>query len=151
MKINLLQATIDNWQEVGSIEGQSGSRYFKAYTTKEELSNYISGSKVFFIVSNGQKVGTIGFKKVSNDTAQLEGLNIIPNSRKMGFGREAINKLIELIIKGGYKKIMLFVHPKNTLALIMYISNGFVITGYKENFYGDGEPRLMMEKVISNP
>ena len=148
MNINLQQATSDDWQEVGDIKGKSSSQYFKALTDKTELIDYVSKNKVFFVLYNGDKVGTVGLGYLSDSTIQLEGLNIIPIYRKLGLGQKTLEEVLKLIAKDNPKKIVLKVHPKNILALFLYMKNGFIVTGYLENYFGDGEPRLAMEKVL---
>lgn len=145
MNIRLQQATENDWKEIGEVESKSSFKFFKALTSKEELTDYVLNSKVFFIIFEGNKVGTVGFKKISDDTIKLEGLNVIPQYRKFGIGQKALEEIIKLILKEKFKKINLIVHPKNILALFLYLKNGFIINGYIENYFGDGEPRLKME------
>jgi len=39
--------------------------------------------------------------------------------------------------------IWLITHPLNTPAILLYLKNGFQITGWKDNYYGDSEPRII--------
>lgn len=43
-------------------------------------------------------------------------------------------------------KIDLVTHPENTKAIRLYESLGFKIAERKENYYGDGEPRVVLVK-----
>ncbi len=45
-----------------------------------------------------------------------------------------------------YKKLTLCVHPDNH-ARKLYGSFGFKVESRKENYFGDGEPRLIMIKL----
>ena len=54
-----------------------------------------------------------------------------------------MDKLLKEI---GNKKIVLTVHPQNNAALRIYLKLGFVIISWKDNYFGDGEPRLYLEK-----
>jgi ribosomal protein S18 acetylase RimI-like enzyme len=37
-------------------------------------------------------------------------------------------------------------HPENEIALGLYMSLGFEIESRQENFFGDGEPRLVLAR-----
>jgi len=44
------------------------------------------------------------------------------------------------------ERIDLAAHPDNFRAIKLYQSLGFAIESRKENYYGDGEPRLILVK-----
>ena len=78
----------------------------------------------------------------SLDHAYLSGLAIDPRFQGQGIGREAskliLNKLKDI------KRINIITHPDNAVALKLYQSLGFIIESRKENYYSDGEPRLVL-------
>ena len=53
-----------------------------------------------------------------------------------------VKELIKLV---GDKAIITVTHPQNTGAIILYLEHGFKIVGWKDDYYGDGQPRLMLE------
>ena len=55
-----------------------------------------------------------------------------------------MKKLLELV-KGN--QVYMITHPKNIAAIILYLKNGFEIASWKENCYGDGEPRLILQRT----
>jgi len=146
--LTLIKATLSDWQEIGAIESKSSTACFKALTLQGELEEYLTESSVYFAVVDGQKVGTIGFKKLSEDTAQLQGLNIKPEFRGKGYGNEVVDLLLKETERQGFTKVTLTVHPASIPALVTYLKHGFIVTGYKENYFGDGEPRLEMERKV---
>ena len=46
------------------------------------------------------------------------------------------------------KRIDLVTHPDNIKAIALYQSLGFAIESRKENYYGDGEPRIVMARIL---
>jgi ribosomal protein S18 acetylase RimI-like enzyme len=48
----------------------------------------------------------------------------------------------------GIKPVHLVVHPKNVGALLLYLKCGFEMYGWDENYYGDGQPRLLVKRVL---
>jgi ribosomal protein S18 acetylase RimI-like enzyme len=46
-----------------------------------------------------------------------------------------------------FKRLDLVVHPDNIGAIKLYNSLGFETESLKENYFGDGEPRLIMIKI----
>lgn len=142
--IKLVPILIDEWSKVGKLEGRSKSNFFHAFTKKEDILKYLTESSVYFIDLEGLHIGSIGFKALNEKTTQLEGLNIIPEKRKMGYAEDSVKLLMQLIKNKGFSEVVLLTHPKNVSALNLYLKLGFTVVGYFENYFGDGEPRLKM-------
>ncbi len=47
----------------------------------------------------------------------------------------------------GNKNFALLVHPENTPALLIYLRLGFLISEWKENYFGNGQPRILMRLI----
>lgn len=45
-----------------------------------------------------------------------------------------------------YPRIELVAHPHNSPAILLYLSLGFIIESWENNYFDDGEPRLIMVK-----
>jgi ribosomal-protein-alanine N-acetyltransferase len=71
-------------------------------------------------------------------------LAIIPAYRRRGIGRAAVLFLLDK--SNGAPRIDLVTHPENDGALRLYMSLGFRIESRKENYFGDGEPRLVLAR-----
>ena len=65
--------------------------------------------------------------------------------RGKGIGEKLSQKVIALLKSKGVKNIMLTVHPENASAVKLYKRLGFMICKNVTDYYGDGEPRLVME------
>ncbi len=68
-----------------------------------------------------------------------------PGARRKGVARAMMDHLLSLC--DGARSIDLAVHPDNQTARALYVSLGFRPTQTHENFFGDGEPRLIMRRV----
>ena len=97
---------------------------------------------VFLIEKDGEIVGNAGYENCGNGLFYLNRMVIDPRFQRKGIGRLVLGKLLDDM--KGAKRIELVTHPDNVAALKLYQSVGFVIESRKENYYGDGEPRLTL-------
>jgi len=111
--------------------------------TDSEFLEWIRSEVVYLIEENGVMVGDISYVIKDADYAYITGLVIVPEFQRRGLAREAMNMLLDEL--KGFRHLALDVHPDNH-AVKLYESLGFVATERKENFYGDGQPRIIMVK-----
>lgn len=121
------------------------SKTYPASTTQEEALNELTKSKVYFIKKEGQIVGNIGYEMKSEEHAEITGLMVDPRYQNQGIGHEALNAILDEL--NGLKRIDLVTHPENEQALSLYLSHGFRVESRLEDYYGDGEPRLVLVKT----
>lgn len=141
--ISLKKATLEDIDKYLVIEKSViGPRTYSGITDKDEAKEEFQNNQIYFIKKDGKIVGTIQYEIKSLDHAYLSGLAIDPRFQRQGIGRKAI-KLILQELKD-IKRISIITHPDNAVALKLYQSFGFIIESRKENYYGDGEPRLML-------
>jgi len=74
----------------------------------------------------------------------LSGLMVKPEFQGKGIGREAMRQVLEEV--SDVERIWLATHPSNTPAIKLYLSFGFIIEEKIENYFGDGEPRIIMSR-----
>jgi ribosomal-protein-alanine N-acetyltransferase len=140
----LQRATSSDVKELLEIEKTTiGQKTYSGYYTEEEIAKYIESDIVYLIKNNNEIAGSISYEIKDKNHAYISGLVIKPEFQKMGLAKKAAAELLEEL--KDYQKVDLAVHPKNSNAVSLYKSLGFVGIETKENFYGDGEPRLMME------
>lgn len=145
--INLRKAAPNDIETLLSLEKSvDGVKTYSAMTDKEEFLAELKHSNVFIIEKDGQAVGNIIYEIKSPDHAYIGGLVIDPRFQDRGIAREAMSRILKEL--KNYKRIDLVTHPENTKTIKLYGSLGFIIESRKENYYGDGEPRVVM--VISN-
>jgi len=145
--MKLARATIKDVQTLLEIEKTTiGLKLYSGYFNEKEVEEYVKNSIVYLIKNNDDIVGSISYDIIDSDHADVSGLVIKPEFQRRGFGRKAMELLFEEL--KGYKKLSLVVHPENH-ALKLYESLGFVQESRKENYFGDGQPRMIMIKQQS--
>ena len=109
--------------------------------TVQEQKEYLQGSETYILYEEQTPVGFFAIKSIA-EKIELLAIAVIPEKQGKGFGRIMMDKLLDLTKN---KIIKLVTHPKNTSAIIFYLHSDFQIYGYKENYYGDGQPRLLLK------
>ena len=143
MPIEFQRVTIKDAQTLLDIEKTATSlKTYSAYLTGEEIRNYINNDIVYLIKKNGEIVGSISYEIKDKNHAYLSGLIIKPEFQRQRLAKQALKKLLNKL--KNFKIIDLVVHPDNVFALKPYKSFGFIVKNRKENYYDDGEPRLIM-------
>ncbi|MBS4012827.1 MAG: GNAT family N-acetyltransferase [Bacteroidetes bacterium] len=142
--IVLKRATLEDSQEVAKIEKVGNSKTYSSRTKKDEIENFIKDDFVFLIKNRETTVGMVSFKITKKKIVHYNGLVIYPKFRSKGFAKKAMFLALRRVSK--YSRIELVVHPHNNSAISLYFSLGFIIEAWKNNYFGDGEPRLVMLK-----
>ncbi len=107
----------------------------------EELVEYLKNSEVFIAYEKNKPIGFIAYESNAN-MAEIKSVAVIPKYQGKGFGKKMVKSILEMI---DTPRIVLVTHPKNSAAVAVYLKCGFNIVGWKDNYYGDGEPRLLLE------
>ena len=108
----------------------------------QEQIDYLLGSDVYILYDEDNPVGFFAFKKDKNGT-EIKSIVVVPEKQGKVHGRVMMNKLLELT---NGSVIHLVTHPRNTSAIMYYLKFSFEICGWKDNYYGDGEPRLLLKR-----
>ncbi|OGI95379.1 hypothetical protein A2917_02330 [Candidatus Nomurabacteria bacterium RIFCSPLOWO2_01_FULL_42_17] len=142
--ITLVEGTEADLETFFALEQKlAGSTYWPE-TTKEQISG---GNKFFYMVKIGDKiVGQIQYEKQEDNVVYLNVLGIDPDFQGKGLGKEAMKQFLSKVSDAS--KIWLVTHPENKAAVKLYESFGFKITERKENYFGNGTPRVVM--VLEN-
>jgi ribosomal protein S18 acetylase RimI-like enzyme len=127
--------------------GQSIASKTYVPPTKEAWEKELSNPKaaIYLILKNGQAVGFVSCQERENSSAYISELGVSSRFQGQGLGRKAMQLVLGVL--RNKKTITLLTHPENFSALRLYSSFGFVVKTRLENFYGDGEPRVLMEKI----
>ena len=121
-----------------------GPKTYSGIVDREEVKEEIKNNVAFFIELEGVVVGSIEYEIKSDDRVYLSGSVINPNYQGKGLGHVAAVKILEKLKE--VKEIYLVTHPHNTPVLRIFLSLGFVINDWIDNYYGDGEPRVLLSK-----
>jgi ribosomal protein S18 acetylase RimI-like enzyme len=143
-KISFKRATIDDVAEFLRIEKSAiGLKVYSGISDEQEAIEEIQNNVMYFIQKNGINIGTMQYEVKGDNWAYLSGIVIDSKLRGQGVGRMALEWLLANDLKN-FKKIDLVTHPSNTRAIMLYLSLGFVIKSWKDNYYNDGEPRIVL-------
>jgi ribosomal protein S18 acetylase RimI-like enzyme len=143
--VNLREGRVNDIETFLMLEQKvSGIKTYSPLLTREEVVHEFETNKIFFIEKDGTTVGSISYEQKSLTLAYISGLVVDPEHQGRGIARAALTQLLDRI--GDISQIELVTHPENKAAMHIYESLGFKITQRKENYFGDGEPRLVLRK-----
>lgn len=142
--ITLERATLENQKEIAEIEKGANSETYHARLGDDEIKEFIENDIIFLIKNDDDCIGLVSYEKISEDKVHIDGLVIKEEFRGKGFSKKAMTLLLEKLAQ--YSRIELVTHPHNNKAICLYLSMGFFIESWLDNYFGDGEPRLMLVK-----
>lgn len=141
--INLqVASTLDIPKIIEIEQSVSGDKTYSAMLTEEEWQKEFKKVKIFLIKNKNDIVGEVSYEIKDPKHLYINGLVIKPEFQGKGFARKAMEKIMEELKI--YEKIDLVTHPENKRAIQLYKSLGFKIEKQIENYFGDGEPRVVM-------
>jgi ribosomal protein S18 acetylase RimI-like enzyme len=112
----------------------------------DEFNSFLSKSTFIFAKDSEHIVGFLAFDREEDQSIELKLIVVDQNVQGKGYGKQLLQTL-EKIHKE--TRIHLTVHPDNAQGIGFYLKNGFQIKKRIENCYGDGQPRLVLEKFSS--
>jgi ribosomal protein S18 acetylase RimI-like enzyme len=140
--MKLIRATIEDVQILLEIEKTTiGLGVYSGYYNEKEIEEWINND-IVYLIKNGEEIaGSISYEIKNKNHAYVSGLVMRSEFQKQGLAKQAMVLLLEEL--KNFKQLSLVVHPDNH-AVKLYESFGFVIESREENYFGDGEPRLIM-------
>lgn len=105
----------------------------------------MASGPVLLIQKDEVNVGSLSYEQKDNHI-HIRGVVVIPEYQGQGIARKVLSDFLSE--HKNVEKIDLVTHPDNAPALHLYKSLGFVVDSRIENYYGDGEPRLVMLRKI---
>jgi ribosomal-protein-alanine N-acetyltransferase len=143
MAITLKKATLNDLEVIlDLVKTADGIKTYSVTTDPEEMLADLKKGEAFLIEKDNQIIGSVMYEIKSPTHSYLSDLVIRPDFQGQGIGREAMTEILKKL--HGYPRIDLVTHPENVRAIKLYESLGFVIESRKENYFGDGEPRVVM-------
>ncbi len=104
-----------------------------------------------FVVAENRRKEIIGYSLGHLDaetrTGWVMALAVKDTYRGRGVGLELTSHLLERFKERSANLIKLTVHPENRSAITLYRKLGFRAAETEDNYFGNGEPRLVMEKT----
>ncbi|EKD23967.1 MAG: acetyltransferase [uncultured bacterium] len=142
-EITFQKATIEDIDAFIAIEQKSAHSYmYSNCADREDAEDELKNCEVYFIKKDGVIVGSTEYQIKEPGHAYMSGLVIDPAFQGQGIARKAIEFKLEQL--KDMKRIDLVTHPHNSKVICMYLSYGFIIEAWKDNYYGDGQPRLVL-------
>jgi ribosomal protein S18 acetylase RimI-like enzyme len=145
MEINCRKADLSiDGQTLFEIDNLAFTRDFDIPArNREEEVNYLKNCETFIYFDGQKALGICAWLFHENNEVELRQLCVIPEYQGKGVGKMMIADFLKRV---GGRKAFLIVHPKNTVGLMLYLKNGFIIEEWKDNYYHDGQPRLYLER-----
>lgn len=145
LKLDFRRATPDDVGDFLEMEKTAiKHKTYSGITDQETALQEIAKKEVYMIYHEGKLAGSTEFQTISPDHAHLSGLVIHPDFQGKGIARQAA--LFRLEKLKNVKRVDLVTHPENFKIINLYQSLGFKVEKRIENYFGDGEPRLMLVK-----
>jgi len=134
----VVPADVDTY--VAIEKSRTGLTTYHALTSPTEALQQIKDSVNYFILRDTTIVGSISYKVRGADTAEIDGVVVLPDHEGKGYAKAALTLLLNELKP--FAHIFLMTHPMNSRSIHLYTSLGFTEAGRVENYFGDGEPRL---------
>jgi ribosomal protein S18 acetylase RimI-like enzyme len=115
-----------------------------ALQNEAEVKKFIGDYDNWIVTCDETEVGYYSVNIESTTHAEIIGVVVIPEYQKKGIGSTILKRILDNV--EGISLIKIVTHPKNIAAIKLYSNFGFEIVEYKENYYGDGQPRLVLNK-----
>lgn len=143
-KITLKGATVADIDDYIALEKKVDGKTYHALVLEEDIIGKEGSDNIILFKVGAKTVGHITCQTKDDGSIHLGGFAIDPEYQGKGYGR----KFMELILEKAKTapKIDLVTHPDNVKAINLYRSFGFEIVKTKENYFGDGESRIIMQK-----
>ncbi|MFA5876757.1 MAG: N-acetyltransferase [Candidatus Paceibacterota bacterium] len=141
-RITLETATDADIDEYIVIGKKVQSKAFSTFTDPQALAIHIKKGQTYSIRSKGRIAGFISCEDTNKKEMYLSNFAIDPQFQGQGIAREAVEGILSNVEIGSV--VWLVTHPENIKALNLYKSFGFKVGELKENYFGDGEPRIVM-------
>lgn len=143
MPINFKKATIADIPILLELERSvAGTNIYSPMLEKDEWEEELRKNIVYLVEKDNVVVGNVSYEKKDDSHVYISGLVVDPRFQGQGVAREVLIRILDEL--KDIKRIDLVTHPNNRRALLLYQSLGFVVESRKENYYGDGEPRLVL-------
>lgn len=126
---------------------------FDTGTPQQFVEFLIDGGAPYTYIAYDSENHAVGYIALSalakeQDAVEVRSIAVKPASQSMGYG-ETMMREVELIAnKLGRSKIKLVTNPENSGAVRFYQRLSYTITASIDNYYGDGTPRYVLEKLL---
>ncbi|MCU0652751.1 MAG: GNAT family N-acetyltransferase [Candidatus Pacebacteria bacterium] len=142
LNISIKEAAIGDADEYVELEKKVGGRTYFGLTKNEFIEEFTT-RKIYLFKLGDKTIGHLSLK-IDEKGAHLGGFAVEPEYQGKGYGREGLRLVLEAV--KDVPRIDLVTHPENSKSIHLYQSYGFEIVERRENYWGDGEPRVVLVK-----
>lgn len=100
------------------------------------------------LAEDGGEIIGYGGITVAAETADIDNVAVTEPYRHSGVGTAIISELLNMASSFGAKKVFLEVRVSNSIAMGLYLKNGFKGAYARTRYYSDGEDCLVMVKEL---
>jgi ribosomal-protein-alanine N-acetyltransferase len=143
------RAVSDDLVVLKHIEDQCvNSHNYSIYHFRQSLELY---KDVFFVATHHKQVVgyCIGGYQQTPKRGWILAMATHPDYIRRGIATRLLEQTLIQLAQMGYARVRLTVAPSNEAALTLYTKFEFSRVDYVENYFGDGEHRLILEKQAS--
>lgn len=108
----------------------------------EQIHQYYSRNKIIIPYENEKPVGYLAYNE-DEEGIEIFGFGVLPEYQGKKIGAKL---MLYLLKREKGKEMRLVTHPNNVQALTFYFKFGFRVYGWKDNYYGNGQPRLQLRR-----
>ena len=101
---------------------------------KKDFYSFISNHDNIFILSHPKPVGYLK-ARVTRDEVEIISILIDKKFRRVGIGKNLLNKLLNIALKKKIQNIFLEVSVENPIAINLYKKFNFIKVGKRKNYY----------------
>ena len=110
----------------------------------EEALREIAENILYLLKLGDEFVGCAAYRVRPDGSVYISNVVVDAGHRRRGFARAALTHILEM--NRHAPCVDLVTHPENAHALELYRSLGFSVESRRENYFGDGEPRLVLAR-----
>lgn len=131
---------------LASLDKLAFNRPFDNAFTEKEFSELIHNKRasLFLVMKEVLPIGFYIFEEINENEGEIVGIALSPTHQRQKIGTEILLKLMKEF--SNKKRIKVVTHPQNTVALLLYLKHGFIISEYSETYYGPYQPRVILYK-----
>jgi len=122
-------------------------RIYEARLAIDDATSEICRNSLYFIKLRDSVIGSVSARMQEDGSVYFGNLAVVPDYRRKGVARAAMAFLIGLHKHA--TRLELVTHPENFAAIRLYTSLGFEIEGLFANYFGDGEPRVLLSRTLT--